>query len=225
MLHLPISQARNPAVFNPSIHFFHLFTYGSDVAAWKVSRVPSPQCPVGSFEAAVKYLFYLYALQKAPLQCHFSKFIISNLTYHHSLPADLLALPHCNSIAYGDRPLIKGSFSDSLVQIVAKLFKIWSLATHLSCISSQKYPSSKLSKISPCCIIFHAFGPLLILSRLIYLSNHSFFLINLFIYLFLAALGLRCCTRAFSSCGERGLLFVVRASHCGGFSCCGARAQ
>ena len=31
----------------------------------------------------------------------------------------------------------------------------------------------------------------------------------LFIYLFLAALGLCCCTRAFSSCGERGLLFVV----------------
>ena len=32
----------------------------------------------------------------------------------------------------------------------------------------------------------------------------------LFIYLlFLAALGLRCCTRAFSSCGEWGLLFVV----------------
>ena len=30
-----------------------------------------------------------------------------------------------------------------------------------------------------------------------------------FIYLFLAALGLPCCVRAFSSCGERGLLFVV----------------
>ena len=30
-----------------------------------------------------------------------------------------------------------------------------------------------------------------------------------FIYLFLAALGLHCCTRAFSSCGERGLLFVA----------------
>ena len=27
-------------------------------------------------------------------------------------------------------------------------------------------------------------------------------------YLFLAALGLCCCARAFSSCGERGLLFV-----------------
>ena len=25
----------------------------------------------------------------------------------------------------------------------------------------------------------------------------------------MAALGLRCCTQAFSSCGERGLLFVV----------------
>ena len=30
-----------------------------------------------------------------------------------------------------------------------------------------------------------------------------------FIYLFLAALGLRCSARAFSSCGERGLLFVA----------------
>ena len=28
-------------------------------------------------------------------------------------------------------------------------------------------------------------------------------------YLFLAALGLRCCVQAFSSCGERGLLFVA----------------
>ena len=35
------------------------------------------------------------------------------------------------------------------------------------------------------------------------------FLIYLFIYLFLAALGLRCCTRVFSGCGERGLLFVA----------------
>ena len=30
-----------------------------------------------------------------------------------------------------------------------------------------------------------------------------------FIYLFLAAVGLRCCTQAISSCGERRLLFVV----------------
>ena len=34
-----------------------------------------------------------------------------------------------------------------------------------------------------------------------------FFLI--FIIIFLAVLGLRCCARAFSSCGERGLLFIA----------------
>ena len=36
-----------------------------------------------------------------------------------------------------------------------------------------------------------------------------FFLINLFIYLFLAVLGLRFCVRAFSSCGKRGPLFIA----------------
>ena len=35
-----------------------------------------------------------------------------------------------------------------------------------------------------------------------------FFKCIYFIY-FLAALGPRCCARAFSSCGERGLLFVA----------------
>ena len=40
----------------------------------------------------------------------------------------------------------------------------------------------------------------------------SLFFLNKFIYLFiylLAALGLCCCAWAFSSCGERGLLFVA----------------
>ena len=55
----------------------------------------------------------------------------------------------------------------------------------------------------------------------------SFFFFNKFIYfiylLFLAVLGLHCCTGATLKCG-------VWASHCGGFSCCeawalGARAQ
>ena len=75
-----------------------------------------------------------------------------------------------------------------------------------------------------------------------FLQLISFYLKKkLFIYyLFLAALGLRCCARAFSSCGERGLLFVavrglliVVASRCGarasvvvagGLSSCGSRA-
>ena len=65
------------------------------------------------------------------------------------------------------------------------------------------------------------------------------FKLNEFIYLFLAALGLCCCTWAFSSCGEQGLLFlVVRAgfslrwflllrstgSRHVGFSSCGTQA-
>ena len=37
----------------------------------------------------------------------------------------------------------------------------------------------------------------------------SFFFLKLFIYLFLSVLGLRFCARAFSSCGERGPLFIV----------------
>ena len=50
-----------------------------------------------------------------------------------------------------------------------------------------------------------------------------FFLVNLFI-LFLAALGLFCCTRPFSSCGERGLLFAVRGLLIAVASRCRARA-
>ena len=37
----------------------------------------------------------------------------------------------------------------------------------------------------------------------------QFFIREDFIYLYLAALGLCCCARAFSSCSERGLLFVA----------------
>ena len=37
----------------------------------------------------------------------------------------------------------------------------------------------------------------------------NLFILNLFIYLFMAALGLHCWAQAFPSCGERGLLFVA----------------
>ena len=43
----------------------------------------------------------------------------------------------------------------------------------------------------------------------IYDCSFSYFSFYLFIYLFLAVLGLRCCARAFSSCGERGPLFIA----------------
>ena len=43
----------------------------------------------------------------------------------------------------------------------------------------------------------------------IYLYIDRYICFNKFIYLFLAALGLHCCTWAFSSCGEPGLLFLA----------------
>ena len=49
--------------------------------------------------------------------------------------------------------------------------------------------------------------------------------LDLFIYLFLAALGLHCCVQAFSSCSEQGLLFVVvHGLLIAVASCCRARA-
>ena len=64
------------------------------------------------------------------------------------------------------------------------------------------------------------------------LKQHSFVLstrlLTFFslLFLFLAALGFCGCAQVFSSCGERGLLSssYMRASHCSGFTCCGARA-
>ena len=52
----------------------------------------------------------------------------------------------------------------------------------------------------------------------------QFFKIKKIIFLVLALLGLRCYEWALCSCGEQGLLTVVRVSHCSGFSCCGAQA-
>ena len=51
-------------------------------------------------------------------------------------------------------------------------------------------------------------------------------LIYLLTYLFLAVLGLCCCTQAFSSCSKWGLLSkcMAWASHCSSFSCCRAWA-
>ena len=43
----------------------------------------------------------------------------------------------------------------------------------------------------------------------LYFNKAVFKIYLYFIYLFLPALGLRCCARAFPSCGERGLLFIV----------------
>ena len=62
--------------------------------------------------------------------------------------------------------------------------------------------------------VFSDLGPVLLYySTNLASPNFIFFFLNVFIYLFityfLAALGLRCCVLAFSSCGEWGLLFVA----------------
>ena len=41
---------------------------------------------------------------------------------------------------------------------------------------------------------------------------YSFFFFKIYFYLFLAVLGLRCHTQAFSSCGEQGQLFIAQHS-------------
>ena len=80
---------------------------------------------------------------------------------------------------------------------------------------------------------------LLLIVNAFVLGAGSFFFF--FFNLFLAVLDLRCCTQAFCSCGEWGLLFVTvrcvcfslqwllllqsMGSRCMGFSSCGARAQ
>ena len=46
-------------------------------------------------------------------------------------------------------------------------------------------------------------------SKLSSVSSFFFFFFKLFIYLFMAVLGLRFCARAFSSRGERGPLFIA----------------
>ena len=73
---------------------------------------------------------------------------------------------------------------------------------------SSFFPLVSLAKVLSILFIFseNQLFVLLIFS-IVFLFSVSFILFYLFI--FLAALGLHCCARAFSSCSERGLLFVV----------------
>ena len=59
----------------------------------------------------------------------------------------------------------------------------------------------------------------------IYVRFFGFFFKIIFIYLFMAVLGLRCCSGFSLDAGEGAILHCgVWASHCGGFSCCRAQA-
>ena len=52
-------------------------------------------------------------------------------------------------------------------------------------------------------------GTLCLIVSLFFFLKNWLFIIFYFIYLFLAMLCLCCCVRAFSSCGEWGLLFIA----------------
>ena len=62
---------------------------------------------------------------------------------------------------------------------------------------------------SPCFYFSFFFFFFFYLKLAIILNGHFFVVVNKFIYLFLAALGLCFCARAFSSCSERGPLFIA----------------
>ena len=59
--------------------------------------------------------------------------------------------------------------------------------------------------------IFCMYPVLLNLLRNVCMRQHMIYFSEcvFFFFFFLAVLGLRCCTQAFSSCGEQGLLFLV----------------
>ena len=83
------------------------------------------------------------------------------------------------------------------------------------------YIFSSVMSIQILCSLFNSFVCFL---NVVYFF--TFFKKILFIYLFMAVLGLRFCARAFSSCGKRGPLFIavrgpltIAAS-----TCCGAQA-
>ena len=68
--------------------------------------------------------------------------------------------------------------------------------------------------------------------EIFFLKEFLYFYFYLFIYLFMAVLGLRFCARAFSSCSERGPLFIavhgpltIAASLVGGAQAPDAQAQ
>ena len=77
---------------------------------------------------------------------------------------------------------------------------------------SQTHHPYSLPSDTPTLLLLSIAAKNVILDFIYLLLRSYFYFIFKFIYLFiylLAALGLRCCMRAFSSCDEWGLLFIV----------------
>ena len=93
--------------------------------------------------------------------------------------------------------------------------------TQISCMTGRFYTAVPLGK-PHCQMLHHPWIPEMTLLSCEWRFCHTLsfkIFIYLFVYIFLAVLGLYCGTQAFSSCREQGLLFlVVGRLHCGGFS-------
>ena len=101
---------------------------------------------------------------------------------------------------------------------VAVFHKVFNSSLQRNAFVSEPLLSVVICPIRTCHKIYMPFSPPLIhlipwglpdhigqVAKLLFLKNKFIYLI----YLFLAVLGLHCCTRAFSSCRERGLLFIA----------------
>ena len=97
---------------------------------------------------------------------------------------------------------------------VSKELDIVPLKSMCAQVPLQKYMLSRYTHcrffLSIFFIKFFLCGPFSLKSLLNFFTIlFLLFFLNKFIYLFMATLGLCCCARAFSSCCERGLLFIA----------------
>ena len=70
-------------------------------------------------------------------------------------------------------------------------------------------PGGLVPTAQPSVLVLSTLDPLNFFFSPPYIHSFIHLFIYLFIYLFIAVLGLCCCAQSFSSCGERGLLFVA----------------
>ena len=136
----------------------------------------------------------------------------------------MLLLPLNNLLVIA---LIFKFFASEMVTKISEMYWIWSInrlsvpgplqpcLSLLPWLAFLLFLSLSVASAKPDCPMQAVLPPALqlwshwlsLLKCLFFFSTYLY--CNSRIYLFLPVLGLRCCTRAFSSCGERGLLLIA----------------